>query len=203
MGAGYSRALGAGSGEGCAGAEPHQSVVAAVSRQRARRRRTAVAPPPVVTADFGRPRSGPAEAGPHDGADALTRARSPCRTCRPPSTRTVSPVMWGCEALDVVPRLTPGDGHQGVLPSVSGEAWKIRPGYNTGRMPARTTVVATLFRSVEAHERADRDYWRSRAPAERLAMMWQLALDAWAFAGDRGAQSRLPRHVVRVHRAGR
>jgi 5,10-methylene-tetrahydrofolate dehydrogenase/methenyl tetrahydrofolate cyclohydrolase len=30
--------------------------------------------------------------------------------------------------------------------------------------------------------------------------MWQLALDAWAFKGDSDAQSRLPRHVVRVVR---
>jgi hypothetical protein len=29
--------------------------------------------------------------------------------------------------------------------------------------------------------------------SQRLAMMWQLAIDAWAFKGDRFAESRLPR----------
>jgi hypothetical protein len=37
-------------------------------------------------------------------------------------------------------------------------------------------------------------------PAERLAMMWQLTLDAWAFAGDKRAESRLQRHIVKVLR---
>jgi hypothetical protein len=38
---------------------------------------------------------------------------------------------------------------------------------------------------------------------DRLRMMWQLTLDAWAFKGDDSAQSRLPRHVVRVERGRR
>jgi hypothetical protein len=40
-------------------------------------------------------------------------------------------------------------------------------------------------------------------PAQRLSMMWQLALDAWAFKGESLAESRLPRHVVRVVRRRR
>jgi hypothetical protein len=39
-------------------------------------------------------------------------------------------------------------------------------------------------------------------PAERLAMMWPLAVDAWAFMGEPVAESRLPRHIVRVLRRG-
>lgn len=39
--------------------------------------------------------------------------------------------------------------------------------------------------------------------AERIAMMWQLTLDAWAFTGTADAESRLPRHVVRVIRGRR
>jgi hypothetical protein len=34
---------------------------------------------------------------------------------------------------------------------------------------------------------------------ERFAMMWQLALDAWAFMGQ-PVEPRLPRHIVRIHR---
>jgi hypothetical protein len=40
-------------------------------------------------------------------------------------------------------------------------------------------------------------------PAERIEMMWQLALDAWAFMGEPVVEQRLPRHVVRVVRRGR
>lgn len=50
-----------------------------------------------------------------------------------------------------------------------------------------------------SEQRVDTDSKRATA-SERLAMMWQLALDAWAFRGDRDAESRLPRHVVRVVR---
>ena len=40
-------------------------------------------------------------------------------------------------------------------------------------------------------------------PSERLGMMWQLALDAWAFKLEAVAEPRLPRHVVRVVRRER
>jgi hypothetical protein len=40
-------------------------------------------------------------------------------------------------------------------------------------------------------------------PSERLEMMWQLALDAWAFKGGPPAEQRLPRHVVNVVRGGK
>jgi hypothetical protein len=39
--------------------------------------------------------------------------------------------------------------------------------------------------------------------AERLGMMWPLALDACAFMGEPLAESRLPRHIVRIRRRGR
>ena len=34
---------------------------------------------------------------------------------------------------------------------------------------------------------------------ERIGMMWQLAIDAWAFKGE-PIEPRLPRHVVRIYR---
>ena len=46
------------------------------------------------------------------------------------------------------------------------------------------------------------DLWHT-TPAERLGVMWQLALDAWAFKGEPFAEPRLPRHVVRVVRRRR
>jgi len=39
--------------------------------------------------------------------------------------------------------------------------------------------------------------------SERLQVMWQLALDAWAFKGGPPVEHRLPRHVVNVVRGGR
>jgi hypothetical protein len=49
----------------------------------------------------------------------------------------------------------------------------------------------------------DMDLRATTTPAERIGMMWQLVIDAWAFMGDPVAQSRLPRHVVRVVRRKR
>lgn len=37
-------------------------------------------------------------------------------------------------------------------------------------------------------------------PAERWAMMWQLALDTWAFKGETVAEPGFQRHIVRVLR---
>ena len=62
--------------------------------------------------------------------------------------------------------------------------------------------------SVEAKELrisrlADQDKYDdlfTTTPAQRIKMMWQLALDAWAFKGDTIAELRLPRHIVRVLR---
>ena len=43
---------------------------------------------------------------------------------------------------------------------------------------------------------------RNTTAEDRLKMMWQLALDAWAMKGEK-VEPRLPRHVVRVIRRGR
>ncbi len=44
------------------------------------------------------------------------------------------------------------------------------------------------------------DDLKNTTAAERWAMMWQLALDAWAFKGEKVAESRLQRNIVRVYR---
>ena len=44
---------------------------------------------------------------------------------------------------------------------------------------------------------------QNTTPAQRLGMMWQLALDAWAFKGEPIAEQRLPRHVVHIERGKR
>lgn len=40
-------------------------------------------------------------------------------------------------------------------------------------------------------------------PADRIGMMWQLALDAWAFMGEPVAEQGLQRHIVRILRRER
>lgn len=67
-----------------------------------------------------------------------------------------------------------------------------------GDRSARAVVrVRRLAETDDAGDMTD------RTPAERLAAMWQLALDAWAFMGEPVREPRLPRHVTRVVRGGR
>lgn len=66
-------------------------------------------------------------------------------------------------------------------------------------MALRPMVVR---RSRREEDDGDEDYARM-SPAERLSMMWQLALDAWTFAGHDEPQSRLSRHLVVVQRRTR
>ena len=51
-------------------------------------------------------------------------------------------------------------------------------------------------------EQGAEDDLRSTDMAERLKMMWQLAVDAWAFKEGSAVESRLSRHVVRLERRG-
>ena len=50
------------------------------------------------------------------------------------------------------------------------------------------------------HDQDDPKDLEGTTAAERVGMMWQLTLDAWAFTGQPIAESRLPRHFVRVLR---
>jgi hypothetical protein len=61
-------------------------------------------------------------------------------------------------------------------------------------------IEAKKIRVVKLHEQDEFDDLRSTTPAQRLEMMWQLTLDAWAFKGEPLAELRLPRHIVRVLR---
>lgn len=50
------------------------------------------------------------------------------------------------------------------------------------------------------HEAEESDDLKDKSPAELIGMMWQLALDAWAFKGGLDAEPRLQRHVVVLKR---
>jgi hypothetical protein len=67
-------------------------------------------------------------------------------------------------------------------------------------MASRKNVQTRVFRSFQEEERAEREYWNSLTPAERLDMMWQLTVDVWSFTGTPLAEPRLQRHIVSVHR---
>jgi hypothetical protein len=56
-------------------------------------------------------------------------------------------------------------------------------------------------KSTLAEQGSDHDLCNTTAE-ERLKMMWQRALDAWAMKGEK-VEPRLPRHVVRVIRGER
>ena len=60
----------------------------------------------------------------------------------------------------------------------------------------RRRAVGRLSTLAEQGEEHDLDGTTVEA---RFAMMWQLALDAWAFMGQ-PVEPRLPRHLVRIHR---
>ena len=44
------------------------------------------------------------------------------------------------------------------------------------------------------------EYLKATTAAQRLEMIWELTVDAWAFKGESVDQLPLPRHIVRVLR---
>jgi hypothetical protein len=57
------------------------------------------------------------------------------------------------------------------------------------------------IRVLSLGESEDHSYLDSLGPAERMKMVWQLTLQAWAYQGLRD-EPRLQRDVVRVIRRG-
>lgn len=68
------------------------------------------------------------------------------------------------------------------------------------RREARRSYVVRKSTLSEQDDPTDR---ANTTAGERLGMMWQLTLDAWAFTGQPLAESRLSRHIVRVLRGER
>lgn len=68
---------------------------------------------------------------------------------------------------------------------------------NDSRMD-RTKIVKTTLQS-QGQDVVITD----ATPAERMGMVWQLTLDAWAFMDPESAKSAFQRHVVRVQRGRR
>jgi len=60
----------------------------------------------------------------------------------------------------------------------------------------------SVVRKTTLHDQDDRGIILDATPSERMAMVWQLTLDAWAFTDPAGAKSEFQRHVGRVERRG-
>ncbi len=54
-------------------------------------------------------------------------------------------------------------------------------------------------RKLDSFEARDNDL-KDVPPEDRVAMVWPLTIDVWAFMGYDIAESRLSRHIVRVVR---
>ena len=49
----------------------------------------------------------------------------------------------------------------------------------------------------------DREFWAAMTPAQRLELVWDMALEHMSWRGLDGDQSRLQRSVCRIERVGR
>lgn len=67
-------------------------------------------------------------------------------------------------------------------------------------MTDRRQMRVRKLRRGEEDELAD---YFDKTPSERLAMIWPLTVEAWAFAGRDIRELRLSRSTVRVSRRGR
>ena len=58
-------------------------------------------------------------------------------------------------------------------------------------------------RRIALADEGDESYLRSLTPAERIAMVWPITLQAWAFKEGPRGEPRLRRDAVRIVRGGR
>jgi len=64
----------------------------------------------------------------------------------------------------------------------------------------RRNVTIRVGRLGVDDQRLDDEWWASFTGDERVAMVWDLVVDARAWRGDGGPEPRLQRSVVRVER---
>ena len=51
---------------------------------------------------------------------------------------------------------------------------------------------------MSLHQSDESDGLKNKTPQQLIGMMWQLALDAWAFKENLNAEPRLQKHIVVV-----
>ncbi len=79
--------------------------------------------------------------------------------------------------------------------------WRSRKGELLAHFNMSDPVNPVRMRDL--HERAEDNVYRAMTPAERIGMMWQLALDAWAFAGIDVPTISRDRWIVNKRASGR
>jgi len=57
-----------------------------------------------------------------------------------------------------------------------------------------------IIRVAKLSEQGKEPDIQNTTAAERISMMWQLAVDAWAFKGETIDESRLQRHIIHILR---
>jgi len=62
---------------------------------------------------------------------------------------------------------------------------------------------AVLVRKTTLHNSDNNGDLKDKSPQQLIGMMWQLALNAWAFKENLNAEPRLQRHVVVLKGRGR
>ena len=67
----------------------------------------------------------------------------------------------------------------------------------------RARMTVRRFSSSAEADQHEREYWMHMPAAERVALVWQLSVQAWQFKEPAFHESRLRRDVVRTLRGGR
>lgn len=57
-------------------------------------------------------------------------------------------------------------------------------------------MKSDLVRKSSMRKSEDREDVKGKSPQQLIGMMWQLALDAWAFKDNLNAEPRLQRNIV-------
>ena len=66
--------------------------------------------------------------------------------------------------------------------------------------PRRRNVTVRIGRLGVDDQRLDDEWWAAVTPDQRVAMMWDLVLEARVLRGEHGPEPGLQRSVVRVER---
>jgi hypothetical protein len=65
----------------------------------------------------------------------------------------------------------------------------------------RSQWTGRVIRSAEEERGADVEFWKRMTPDERVAVLWDMALEAETLRTGRADQPRLQRSVFRIQRA--
>ena len=91
------------------------------------------------------------------------------------------------------------DANEQAVSNASGGYTSVMSDSTDAQRPKRTVTVRVGRLGID-DERMDDEWWESFTADERVAMMWDLVLEARRWRGEVGDEPRLQRSVVRVER---